>query len=157
MLVEQIDPHGHRVLRQRFEGAGTECRVGRDLGSDIVLDDEYAASQHALQTLLEDGRVSVRDLGTRNGTRVDGDRVPADTGAVIEQGEIIVGRTRLGIRTRLTAIGPERLFRREFVRRHRAQSTPAVACWLRVSSTFTRTRGGTSSKRRLPTARFDRG
>jgi len=119
MLIEQTDPHGHRVLGQRFEGAGTECRVGRDLGCDIVLDDEHAAPHHALLTLLEDGRVSVRDLGTRNGTRVDGDRVPADAGAVIEQGEIIVGRTRLRVRTRHTPTGPERVFRREFVRRHR--------------------------------------
>lgn len=118
MLIEQTDPHGHRVLRQRFEGAGTECRVGRDLGCDIVVDDEHAASQHAVLTLLEDGRVSVRDLGTRNGTRVDGNRVPGD-GAVIEQGEIIVGRTRLRVRTRHTPIGQERVFRREFVRRHR--------------------------------------
>jgi hypothetical protein len=119
MLIEQTDPHGHRVLRQRFEGVGTECRVGRDLGCDIVVDDDHAAPQHALLTLLEDGRVSVRDLGTRNGTRVDGNRVPADAGAVIEQGEIIVGRTRLRVRTRHTPIGPERVFRREFVRRHR--------------------------------------
>jgi len=125
MLIEQTDPHGHRVLRQRFEGVGTECRVGRDLGCDIVVDDDHAASQHALLTLLEDGRVSVQDLGTRNGTRVDGDRVPADAGAVIEQGEIIVGRTRLRVRTRHTPIGPERVFRREFVRRHRTMLAAA--------------------------------
>ena len=62
---------------------------------------------------------SVRDLGTRNGTRVDGNRVPADAGAVIEQGEVIVGRTRLRVRTQHTPLGPERVFRREFVRRHR--------------------------------------
>lgn len=119
MLIEQTDPHGHRVLRQRFEGAGTECRVGQDLGCDIVVDDEHAAPQHAVLTLLEDGRVSVRDLGTRNGTRVDGNRVPTDSGAVIEQGEIIVGSTRLRVRTLHTPIGQERVFRREFVRRHR--------------------------------------
>lgn len=119
MLIEQTDAHGHRALPRRFEGAGTECRVGRDLDCDIVLDDEYAAAQHALLTLLEDGRVRVRDLGTRNGTRVDGERVPADTGAVIEQGEIIVGRTRLRIRTRHTPTGPERIFQRDFLRRHR--------------------------------------
>ncbi len=119
MLVEQIDPHGHRVLRQRFIGGGTECCVGRDIGCAIVVEDEHAAPQHALLTLQEDGRVRVRDLGTRNGTRVDGIRVPADTGTVIEQGEIIVGRTRLRVRTRHTPIGQERIFRREFVRRHR--------------------------------------
>ena len=119
MVIEQIGSHGHPVLRLRFEGAGTECRVGRDLGCDIVVDDDHAAPQHALLTLLEDGRVSVQDLGTRNGTRVDDKRVPADAGAIIEQGDIIVGRTRLRIRTRHTPIGPERVFRRDFVRRHR--------------------------------------
>lgn len=124
MLIEQIGPLGNPVLRQRFEGAGTECLIGRDLGCDIVVDDEHAAPQHALLTLLEDGRVSVRDLGTRNGTRLDGKRVPADTGAVVGQGELIVGRTRLRLRTRHTPIGTERLFRRDFVRRHR---TPLAA------------------------------
>jgi hypothetical protein len=107
------------VLRQRFQGAGATCRIGRDLGCDIVVDDEHAAPEHALLTLLEDGRVNVRDLGTRNGTRVAMKRVPADRGANIEQGEIIVGRTRLRIRTRHTPVGSERLFRREFVGRHR--------------------------------------
>ncbi len=119
MLIEQIGSHGHLVQRQRFAGAGTECRVGRDLGCDIVLDDDHAAPQHALLTLQEDGRVSVRDLGTRNGTRVDGKRVPVDKVAIVEQGEIIIGRTRLRVRTRHTPLAAERLFRREFVRRHR--------------------------------------
>jgi hypothetical protein len=119
MLIEQIGLHGHLVLRQRFAGAGAECRIGRDLGCDIVVEDEHAAPQHTLLTVLEDGRVSVRDLGTRNGTRVDGKRVPADLGAIIEQGEVIVGTTRLRVRTTHTPIGQERVFRRDFVRRHR--------------------------------------
>lgn len=119
MLIELVGPHRHPVLRRHFEGAGTECRVGRDLGCDVVVDDEHAAPQHAVLTLLEDGRVSVRDLGTRNGTRVDGKRIPADAAAIIEQGEVIVGRTRLRIRTRHTPLGPERVYRRDFIRRHR--------------------------------------
>jgi len=124
MLIEEVGPQGHPVLRQRYRGAGAECSIGRDLGCDIVLDDEHVAARHALLTLLEDGRVNVRDLGTRNGTRVDGVRVPADGGANIEQGELIVGRTRLHVRTRHTPIGQEKLFRRDFVRRHR---TPLAA------------------------------
>ena len=154
MLVEQVGMQGQAVLRQRFAGAGTECRVGRDLGCDIVVDDEHAAPQHALLTLLEDGRVNVRDLGTRNGTRVDGKLVPADTGAIIEQGEIIVGRTRLRVRTRHVPIGSERVFRREFVRRHRTLLATAgvLACagfggfvqWLDAPSSMLRsvTKGG---------------
>lgn len=119
MLVEQIDSHGRTVLRQRFEGVGTDCHVGRDLDCDIVVDDEHAAPQHALLTLLDDGRVGVRDLGTRNGTRVGGKRIPADAGTIVAQGEVIVGTTRLRIRTRHTPLGPERVFRRDYVRRHR--------------------------------------
>jgi FHA domain len=119
MLIEQVSPHGQPVLRQRVEGAGTQIRVGRDLGCDIVVDDEHAAPAHAVLTLQEDGRVAVRDLGTRNGTRVNRRRIPFDTGAVIEQGELIVGRTRLRVRTRHTPIGTERVFRRDFVQRHR--------------------------------------
>jgi len=130
MLIEQADPHGHTILRYRYAGAGTECTIGRDLGCDIVVDDEHAAPRHALLTLLEDGRVNVRDLGARNVTRVDGKRVPADTGAILEQGEIIVGRTRLRVRTRHTPLGPERVFRRDFVTRHRTllAVTGVAAC-----------------------------
>jgi hypothetical protein len=118
MLVEQMGSHNHPVWRQRFAGAGAECRIGRDLGCDIVLDDEHAAPQHALLTLLEDGRVRVQDLGTKNGTRVAGKRTPPE-GVVIEQGELIVGHTRLGVRTRHTPIAQERLFRRDLIRRRR--------------------------------------
>jgi hypothetical protein len=124
MLVEQVGPHGHLIQRQRFAGAGTECRVGRDLACDIVVDDEHAASRHALLALRDDGRVSVRDLGTRNGTRVDGRRIAPGVEAIIEQGEVVVGRTRLRVRTQHTAVGPERVFRRDFVFRHQ---TPLAA------------------------------
>src|SRR6202008_2448509 len=87
----------------------------------------------ALLTLLEDGRVRVRDLGTRNGTRVDGKRIPVDTGAVIGQGALLGGRPRLRIRTRHTPIGPERVFRRDFVRRHR---TPLAAAGVAACIAF---------------------
>lgn len=119
MLVEQIGTHGQPVQRLRLAGAGTECRIGRDLACDIVIDDEHAAAEHTLLTLLEDGRVRVQDLGTRNGTRVDGKLVPREAGAVIGRGELIVGHTRLRVRTRHAPVVQERVFRRDFVRRHR--------------------------------------
>jgi FHA domain-containing protein len=147
MLVEQSGSHGHPVWRQRFAGAGSECRIGRDLGCDIVLDDENAAPQHALLTLLEDGRVHVQDLGTRNGTRLAGKKIPAE-GVVIEQGELIVGRTRLNVRTRHTPLAQERIFRRDFVRRRRTPLAVAgvLACiayavfhqWLDAPSSLAR-------------------
>jgi FHA domain len=119
MLVEQVSPQGHPVLRQRFTGTDAQCRVGRDLACDIVVDDEHVAPQHALLTLLADGRVHVRDFGTRNGTEVGGKRVPAEGSIITDHGEVIVGRTRLRIRTQHALIAPERGFRRDFVRRYR--------------------------------------
>ncbi len=135
MLIEQLGTHGNPVLRQRFTGAGTQCRIGRDLGCDIVVDDEHAAAQHAVLTLLDDGRVRVQDLGTRNGTRVNRKRVPSDEGTVIDHGEIIVGSTKLLVRTRNAPIGQERVFRREFVQRHRTPlATLGVAACLAYSA-----------------------
>lgn len=119
MLVERIGLQGQPVLQQRFASAGATCLVGRDLDCDIVLHDDHAAPRHAALTLLQDGRVEVRDLGTRNGTRVDGKRIPAEVGVVIEHGEVVVGRTRLYVRTRHTPIGQERVFTRAIVRRYR--------------------------------------
>jgi hypothetical protein len=133
MLIEEIGRHGHPILRHRYTVIGAECRIGRDLGCDIVLDDEHAAARHTLLTLLEDGRVNVRDLGTKNGTRVDGVRVPAESGSNIEQGELIVGRTRLQVRTRHTPVGQEKVFRRDFVRRHR---TPLAVAGVAVCTGY---------------------
>ncbi len=119
MLIELLDPHGRIQLRQRISGAGSQCRIGRNIGCDIVLDDPYAAAEHALLTLQEDGRVHVQDLDTHNGTRVDGERIAEGQGETIEQGELLIGRTHLRVRTRHTALPPERIFRRNLLRRHR--------------------------------------
>ena len=153
MLIEQIGTHGQAVVRQRCAGAGAECRIGRDLACDIVLEDDYAAARHTLLTLLDDGRVRVQDLGTKNGTRVDGKKVPADVGAVIEQGELIVGRTKLYVRTRHTPIGQERVFRREFVRRHRTPlAAVGVAACLAYAGFFQWLNAPTSMLRSLTVA-----
>jgi hypothetical protein len=71
-LVDVYDQHGRLHQRQRLTGAGSQCCIGRSLDCDIVIDDSHAAGRHALLVLQEDGRLLVRDLGTRNGTQVDG-------------------------------------------------------------------------------------
>lgn len=119
MLVDVVDALGRGRLRHRVVGVGSRCSIGRSLHCDVVLDDDFAAAEHAVLTLLEDGRVHVQDLGTRNGTRVNGDRIPADGGRVIDGGELIVGHSRLHVRSGHESLPPERLFRRELLRRHR--------------------------------------
>ncbi len=49
--------------------------VGRAPDSDIALDDEGVSRRHALFVCTPDGKVSVEDLGSTNGTSVDGTRI----------------------------------------------------------------------------------
>jgi hypothetical protein len=119
MLVEVLDTHGRIQARHRLTGAGSICKIGRSVVCDIGLDDAYAAAEHTTLTLRDDGRVAITDFGSRNGTRLNGKRVSVDAPAAIEDGELIVGRTRLRIRTAHTVLPPERVFRRDLLQRYK--------------------------------------
>jgi FHA domain len=119
MLVEVQDVHGHTHIRQRTTGIGAQCRIGRSLACDVVIDDPFVAAEHTLLTLQEDGRVHVQDLGSVNGTRVNGHRIARDAGEIIARGDLLIGRTHLRVRTQEGSVAPERAFRRDPLRRHR--------------------------------------
>lgn len=78
---------------------GVRITVGRDASNDIVLDDPSVSGFHAV-FLVEAGEVQVTDLGSRNGTRVEG---------VASQGRVKVplwGSLELG-NVRLELVDPE--------------------------------------------------
>ncbi|MET9732853.1 FHA domain-containing protein [Streptomyces sp. NPDC006458] len=54
---------------------GGQVRVGRSADADVPLDDPDVSRLHCAVTLAPDGRVSVEDLGSTNGTVLDGSRV----------------------------------------------------------------------------------
>jgi len=60
---------GHEALL-----GSTSVHVGTDAGCDLVLTDPTVSARHAMLTLTPEG-VLVEDLGSRNGTLVDGTRV----------------------------------------------------------------------------------
>ncbi|MCZ4492439.1 MAG: modulated efflux pump with fused ATPase and integral rane subunit [Conexibacter sp.] len=71
---------------------GDRLTIGRDDGNDVVLDDPNVSRFHA-EVLKEGGQIEVRDLQSRNGTRVNGQPVRR---AVLQTGsEIGVGPYRL--------------------------------------------------------------
>lgn len=119
MLVEVLDVHGHVQIRHRVSGAGGRCRIGRSLACDITVDDAHVAAEHAQLTLQPDGLVLVEDLGTRNGTRLDGRPVPG-AGSLIAGGEMLIGRTRVRLRTQDGPLPPERPIHRDLLRRHQS-------------------------------------
>ncbi|MFE7764525.1 FHA domain-containing protein [Streptomyces sp. NPDC057438] len=54
---------------------GGKIHVGRSADADVPLDDPDVSRLHCAVTLASDGRVSVVDLGSTNGTTLDGARV----------------------------------------------------------------------------------
>jgi len=66
--------------------------IGRGADADIMLDDAGVSRRHAEVTLV-DGKPRVVDLGSTNGTFVDGERVHA--GPLLDGSVITVGRTRI--------------------------------------------------------------
>ncbi|MEU3279518.1 FHA domain-containing protein [Streptomyces antibioticus] len=71
---------------------GGQIRVGRSADADVPLDDPDVSRLHCAVTLGPDGRVTVTDLGSTNGTTVDGTPVKArpvrlTPGALLRIGE----------------------------------------------------------------------
>lgn len=70
--------------------------VGRSEQSDIVIADPYASDFH-LRMTAKDGRIVVSDLGSTNGTYVNGRRITAPTD--LGRGDAVqVGKTVMEIR-----------------------------------------------------------
>src|SRR3954464_4340789 len=72
---------------------GNEFTIGREAGVDLVLADSKASRRHAALRTLPDGRATLYDLGSSNGTYVNGQRVQS---VLLQGGEKIqIGDTVL--------------------------------------------------------------
>ncbi len=68
-------------------------RIGRSASADIAFDDGSVSRRHAVLITRSDGAVEVRDDGSLNGTRVNGERVRRH---VLAHGDVVtVGRRSL--------------------------------------------------------------
>lgn len=80
-----VDGRPHRIDR-------AVTVIGRAMDVDIVLDDPGVSRRHS-EVHVVDGKARVIDLGSTNGTFVDGERVHA--GTLADGSVITVGRTRI--------------------------------------------------------------
>lgn len=92
--------------------------LGRDPGCDLPLEDERVSWQH-LRLELSDGTPLITDLGSSNGTYVDGVRIDTEPHAITREAIVLLGSTRARVREIEpdTATGRGR-FRRAPVRGH---------------------------------------
>ncbi|MFJ7078225.1 FHA domain-containing protein [Streptomyces sp. NPDC098781] len=80
---------------------GGEIRIGRSADADVPLDDPDVSRLHCAVTVGADGRVSVADLGSTNGTTLDGTRLTTRPvrfapGALLRIGESALRLTPAG-------------------------------------------------------------
>lgn len=73
--------------------AGRAYQVGRAAGCDLVLADDDVSREHASFERRWDG-VEVRDLGSKNGVELDGERI-AEVARLRDGQVVVVGSTRL--------------------------------------------------------------
>lgn len=89
--------------------AGVRTVLGRDESCDVVIEDERASRQHAAIERLPDGRLAVHDLGSTNGTLVDGRRITSpvvlEGGETIQIGNTVIDVARTGLPGSATVVG----------------------------------------------------
>lgn len=82
---------------RRYQLTGARTVLGRGSEADIVIDDPGVSRQHA-EIRVDGGSAVLRDLGSTNGTFVDGER--AGTLPLVDGSTITVGRTRITFTSR---------------------------------------------------------
>ncbi len=95
--LQDIIPVRTRFIRTDSVGKGdlrirsTPCRLGRKPNNDLCFDNDSVSSHHAEVHYLPDGMFQICDLGSTNGTWVNGQRIQTqllNPGDVVELGEV---------------------------------------------------------------------
>jgi pSer/pThr/pTyr-binding forkhead associated (FHA) protein len=106
-FIETLARNGDVLHRHQVNSL--PIRLGRGYDNDFILDDAFAAPRHALIEAADDGKLVLRDLGTKNGVIHRGKRHATLelTGDTV----IRIGHTTLRVRAADYAVGPELLDR----------------------------------------------
>lgn len=102
--VETLARNGEVLHRHRV--AALPIRIGRAYDNDFIVDDDYAAAHHAVLEAAEDGKLRLRDLGSRNGIVHRGRRIK-DALAIDGDTVVRMGHTSLRIRGAAHQVAPE--------------------------------------------------
>ncbi len=72
--------------------------IGRGADCQLLLDDDYVSTRHARVVRAEEGGFYVEDLGSTNGSYVNGQRITAPT-TITLQDSVRIGKTVLKLET----------------------------------------------------------
>ena len=71
---------------------GMRCTIGRAPTNKIVLTDDLCSREHA-EVYFAEGKWRLRDLGSLNGSRVNGEQIPGEEN-LVPNDEIQLGRSK---------------------------------------------------------------
>jgi pSer/pThr/pTyr-binding forkhead associated (FHA) protein len=93
---ELVVLRGEAQQGKRVKLRGSGHTVGRSSDADIIINDPYASDFHA-RVSAQNGQTRVEDLGSTNGTYVNGRRITAPTR--LAKGDTVqIGKTMLEVR-----------------------------------------------------------
>jgi pSer/pThr/pTyr-binding forkhead associated (FHA) protein len=98
-----------REVASRFRIDGPEARIGRGYDNDVMVDDPYIAAQHLRVFRDETGQLVAEDMGSVNGTFLDGGNSRLARIIVDGTNPIRIGRTYLRVREISHAVERERI------------------------------------------------
>ena len=76
----------------------TTIKIGRSSSSDYVISDGVVSSSHALITISDSGDVYIEDLGSKNGTFVNGEKIRSKT-ALTSSSTVLLGNHSIDWKT----------------------------------------------------------
>jgi Inner membrane component of T3SS, cytoplasmic domain len=103
----------HRDVAVRFRIGAPEARIGRGYDNDVIVDDPYVAAQHLRVFRDETGQLVAEDVGSANGTFLDGSKHRQARIIVDGKHPIRIGQTLLRVRDTGHAVEPEHIARPE--------------------------------------------
>ena len=77
------------IKEPQYAPKGSAVRVGRDASNDLIVP-EYSLSKNHCDFRLEGEQLFVTDLGSLNGTLLNGKRIPANEEVPVQAGTILV-------------------------------------------------------------------
>src|ERR1700757_864081 len=99
----------HRDIASRFRFAGPQVSIGRGYDNDVIVDDPYVAARHLRVFRDDDGRLIAEDLGSANGTFLDGGKTRLPRILVDGTRPIRIRQTLLRFRQPGYEVEPERV------------------------------------------------
>ena len=98
----------HRDVVSRVRIAGEEATIGRGYDNVVIVDDPYVAARHLRVSCNAAGELVAEDMGSANGTFLDGSKDRITRLATDGARPLRIGQTLLRVRTGDYAVEPER-------------------------------------------------